>query len=99
MKRLRLTPEAELDVDGTHLWYHRQAPVLAVDFLASVDTCLASIQRQPEACALVDRTMRRALVRRFPYAVFYEVGSTEIMVYGVRHCARNPREWQRRRDG
>ena len=99
MRRLRLTPEAELDVDKTHLWYRRQASQLATDFLASVDTCLASIQRQPEAYALVDPTMRRALLRRFPYAVFYEVGSTEIVVYGVLHGARDPREWQRRRDG
>ena len=99
MKPVRLTPEAELDVDETHLWYHRQAPELAVDFLASVDSCIASIQRQPEAYVLVDPTMRRALLRRFPYAIFYEVGATEIVVYGVLHCARDPRAWQRRRDG
>lgn len=30
MKRLRLTPEAELDLDEAHLWYHRQAPDRAV---------------------------------------------------------------------
>lgn len=73
MKRLRLTPEAELDLDEAHLWYHRQAPGLAADFLAAVNTRLASIQRHPEAYALVDATMHRALLRRFPYAIFYEI--------------------------
>ena len=43
--------------------------------------------------------MRRALLQRFPYAVFYEVGAVDIVVYAVFHCARNPRAWKRRRDG
>jgi toxin ParE1/3/4 len=72
VKRLRLTPEAELDLDEAHLWYHRQAPDRAVAFLAPVDTCLRTIQQYPQAFTLVDPTMRRALVRRFPYGIFYE---------------------------
>lgn len=99
MKRLRLTPEAELDVDEAHLWYHRQTPGLAATFLAAVNACIASIQRHPEACALVDPITRRALVRRFPYAIFCEVGATEIVVFAIFHAARDPRAWKRRRDG
>lgn len=99
MKRLRLTPEAELDVDEAYSWYQAQGPALAADFLRAVNTSIASIHRNPEAYQLVDPTMRRALLRRFPYAVFYEVGSLGIVVYAVFHCARNPRAWKRRRDG
>lgn len=99
MKRLRLTPEAELDLDEAYSWYQAQAPGLADDFLGAVNTCIASIRRHPEAYQLVDPTMRRALLRRFPYAVFYEVGPVEIVVYAVFHGARNPRAWKRRRDG
>ena len=99
MKRLRLTPEAELDLDEAYSWYQAQAPGLAADLLAAVNTCIASIRRHPEAYQLVDPTMRRALLRRFPYAVFYEVGPVEIVVYAVFHGARNPRAWKRRRDG
>jgi toxin ParE1/3/4 len=97
VKRLRLTPEAELDLDEAHLWYDTQGPGLAADFLGAVNTCLASIGRQPEAYPLVDPTMRRALLRRFPYAVFYEIGSIEIVVYGVFHGARDPQAWKRRK--
>ena len=99
MKRLRLTPEAELDLDEAHLWYHRQAPGRAASFLAAVNTCITSLQRHPESYALVDPTTRRALVRRFPYAIFYEVGATEIVVYAIFHGARDPHAWKRRRDG
>jgi toxin ParE1/3/4 len=100
VKRLRLTPEAELDLDEAHLWYHRHTPGLAANFLAAVNACITSIQRHPEAYALVDATTRRALVRRrFPYAIFYEVGAPEIVVYAIFHVARDPRAWRRRRDG
>jgi plasmid stabilization system protein ParE len=99
VKRLRLTPEAELDLDEAHLWYQAQAPGRAADFVAAVNSCVTSIRRHPEAYQMVDPTMRRALLRRFPYAVFYEIGPVEIMVYAVFHCARNPRAWKRRRDG
>jgi plasmid stabilization system protein ParE len=73
VKQLRFTPEAELDLDEAHLWYHGQAPGRAADFLAAVNACLTTIQRHPQAFTLVDPTMRRALVRRFPYAIFYEI--------------------------
>ena len=99
MKRLRLTPEAELDLDEAYSWYRAQAPGLAASFLGAVNTCVASIRRHPGAYQLIDPTMRRALLRRFPYAVFYEVGPVEIVVYAVFHGARHPRAWKRRRDG
>jgi hypothetical protein len=47
---------------------------------------------------LVDRTVRRALVRRFPYGIFYEIEARQIVVYGIFHGARDPRAWRRRRD-
>lgn len=99
MKRLRLTPEAELDLDEAYGWYQVQAPGLEGEFLGAVNTCITSIRRHPQAYQLVDPTMRRALLRRFPYAVFYEVGPVEIVVYAIFHGARNPTAWKRRRDG
>jgi plasmid stabilization system protein ParE len=99
VKRLRLMPEAELDLDDAHLWYHRQAPDHAAALLAAVDACLRTIQRHPQAVTLVDPTMRRALLRRFPYAIVYEIGQREIVVYSAFHGAKDPRTWRRRRDG
>jgi len=96
VKRLRLTPEAELDLDEAYSWYQAQRPGLAADFLAAVGTCIASIRRRPEAYQLVDPTMRRALLRRFPYAVFYQVGAVvdvtdNFAVERTRFTRRSPR--------
>jgi plasmid stabilization system protein ParE len=95
---VRLTPEAEADLDAAHAWYDGQSYGLGDAFLRAVDACIAAIQRQPEAYQLIDRAMRRALLRRFPYGVFFEVTRSELVVYGILHCARDPQAWRRRRD-
>ena len=41
--------------------------------------------------------IRRALVRRFPYAVYFAVEDAVVVVLAVLHASRDPAEWQRRR--
>lgn len=74
-------------------------PIARPTFWSPSMLCLATIQRHPQAFTLVDATMRRALVRRFPYAIFYEIEPRQIVVYGIFHGARDPHAWRRRRDG
>ena len=40
---------------------------------------------------------RRALLRRFPYAVYFAVEGDLVIVLAVLHGSRDPAEWQRRR--
>ena len=93
---LIVAPEAELDVIEACAWYDRQRPGLGEEFLTSVDACLRSIRLQPAIYAVVHETYRRALVRRFPYAIFFESSENKITVYAVFHTARVPREWHQR---
>jgi plasmid stabilization system protein ParE len=98
VKSLRLTPEAELDLAEAHAWYSAQRRGLGREFVRAVDACFAAIRRHPQAYQLIDRKMRRALVSRFPYAVFFEILAGDIVVYAVFHGARDPRTWKRRTD-
>lgn len=41
-------------------------------------------------------TYRRAVVRRFPYVVFYEHSDTTVVIYAVFHCSQNPKKWRGR---
>ena len=40
--------------------------------------------------------VRRALIHRFPYCVFYIVIERKISVLAVMHAARNPEQWKAR---
>lgn len=50
----------------------------------------------PEVHAKIFQQLRRSLVRRFPYAVFYRIDDDQVTVVAVYHCRRDPRDWQRR---
>jgi hypothetical protein len=45
---------------------------------------------------LIHQTYRRGLVRRFPYAVFYEFDGKTVSVYCVFHTSRDPNKWRQR---
>jgi plasmid stabilization system protein ParE len=54
------------------------------------------IGRNPLACRLIYQDARRALVRKFPYSIFYIIEEDTIFVIGVFHSKRNPNNWQDR---
>jgi plasmid stabilization system protein ParE len=49
----------------------------------------------PEMYAVIHENYRRALVRRFPFAVIYEYAEEVITVYSVFHTSRDPDKWRR----
>jgi len=93
---LIIAPEAELDLAEAYGWYEGQRAGLGEEFLSCVDACIEAFRRMPEMHALVYETYRRALVRRFPYAVFYEYEEDTVTVYCVFQTSQDPEKWLRR---
>ena len=91
---LVIAPEAELDIADAYVWYEARRAGLGEEFLSSVDACLEGIRRWPEMYSVVYEEYRRALIRRFPYAVFYERSQTTVTIYAVFHTSRNPDKWR-----
>jgi len=69
---------------------------LGAEFLRAVDAALASIERNPEAYQMVYKHARRALLRRFPYALFYVTTPELIEIIGCIHTRRHPGHWRSR---
>ncbi|MEW6369204.1 MAG: type II toxin-antitoxin system RelE/ParE family toxin [Acidobacteriota bacterium] len=93
---LVVAPEIEQDLAEAYSWYEERRTGLGEDFLSCVDACIQTICRMPEIYAVVHGACRRALVRRFPYAVFYEYRAGVVYTYAVLHTARDPKKWLRR---
>jgi plasmid stabilization system protein ParE len=91
-----LTPEADLDITEAYIWYERRRTGLGEEFLTAVDASIERIRRWPEMYAAVHEAYRRALTRRFPFALFYEYAEDTITVYAVFHTSRDPRKWRAR---
>ena len=95
-RALRLRPEAESDLTVTAYWYQRQSPGLGHRFLDEVLKALDAIGRTPQLYPIVHRKIRRALIRRFPFGVFYRIESEQIVVLAVMHASRAPERWKDR---
>lgn len=91
-----IRPEAEADVADAQEWYERQRQGLGAEFVLCVEEVFARIERTPGMYGEVYRGVRRALTRRFPYAVYYRVEGDVVVVLGVFHTRRDPRQWQSR---
>ncbi len=89
-------PAARQDLADGFAWYERQSPGLGLEFVGCVEATVLSMQRHPEMYPAVLANYRRALVRRFPYVVFYVVEPRRIVVYAVFHCAQDPEKWKAR---
>ena len=93
---LIIAPEAQQDVDGAYCWYEDRRPGLGEEFLGCVDACLQAVCRMPELHAKVHEEYRRALVRRFPYVIFYEYAGGKVTDYSIFHTSRDPKKWRNR---
>ncbi|HOC70504.1 MAG: hypothetical protein BWX80_01667 [Candidatus Hydrogenedentes bacterium ADurb.Bin101] len=95
---LVLLPEAKKDVEHAYRWYEEQSLGLGMEFLRCLEVILTSIQHTPTIYPTVQGTCRRAILRRFPYAVFFEIEQerNSCTVYSVFHCAQDPDKWQER---
>ena len=91
-----IRPEAEADLEEACRWYERQREGLGADFLLCFEDALEKMCRNPEVYPLVYKRLRRGLIRRFPYGVFYVVEGNRIVIVGVFHARRDPKRWESR---
>ena len=89
---LIFAPDVQVDIDEAYTWYEERRPGLGEEFLGCVEACLHTICRMPDLYAKVHENYRRALVRRFPFAIFYELTDGKVVVYSVFHTSQNPKK-------
>lgn len=93
---VRLTPAAERDILLAAGGYLREAPHMLASFEEEIDRSFQRITAQPRMYQVVEATVRRAMVQRFPFSVFYRILPGWIEVIGIFHQSRDPRDWRRR---
>jgi len=94
--QILIRPAAAADIEDAFVWYEEQRSGLGSEFLKAVDDALIAIQRAPQLHSVIHRNARRALLRRFPYGVYYRIYPDLIVVVACMHGRRNPRRWQSR---
>jgi plasmid stabilization system protein ParE len=94
--RIIIRPEAESDISDAYSWYEGRLSGLGSEFIDCIDDAINSILLNPESYAVALKNIRRILIRRFPYAVYYLYEESVIVVLAVFHFKRNPKSWFQR---
>ncbi len=89
-------PEAQAEVVRAKSWYEEQRVGLGELFATELERVLDSIVEQPGFHPRVNGEARRAIFRRFPYAVFFQATDLEVIVVCVMHGRRDPDRWRSR---
>lgn len=96
--RVVLHPEARQELRSAALWYDERRPGLGVELVAEVSGILDRIVGAPLSFPLWpglkdNKTIRRAVVPRFPYLVVFESQKRRLIVLAVAHAKRRPLYW------
>jgi plasmid stabilization system protein ParE len=94
MWRLDVSSEAELEVFEAALRYERERAGLGFRFEADVNSLFTRLLENPFQFPEIEEGARRALVRRFPYGVFFTVDNDTVTVLAVLHLHRDPDTWK-----
>lgn len=91
---LDLRPAARVEFDDAADWYFEQDPPLRDRFVAAVMKTMKSVVKSPFSFPVVSGTkIRRAIVRDFPYSIYFWFDDSAVTVISVFHMSRNPRIW------
>jgi plasmid stabilization system protein ParE len=81
---------AELDVAEAQLWYEHQRSGLGAEFYFEVSQVFDRLAEAPLIYQVIYRDVRRAIVRRFPYLIWYRVLGAEVAVLACTHGIQDP---------
>ena len=95
--RLVSEPQADREIEAAFQWYEKERAGLGLEFLEELRSTYDRIVEGPLKYQHLRSGIRRALLRRFPYAIYFAVEQSKIVVLAVLHASRDPAEWQRRR--
>lgn len=96
-KNVRFHPEAEQELQEAAIWYNHQRKGLGAEFFLCIDESIARILDNPQLHPIVYKNIHRVVVRRFPFAVFYEIDDLEIRIIAIFHSRRKPDKWKSRK--
>jgi toxin ParE1/3/4 len=89
--KVRLTPQARSDLELISKFLFEGSPGGAANALGAIHNALNLLAEHPYAAQKTEhQDVRAAVVRRYPYRIFYAVTNDEIEVLHIRHTSRRP---------
>ena len=86
--RIIFSPDAKADISSAVRWYERKDPSLAFRFLLEMRAIKRRITKYPYTFPIIKGVIRRALLKRFPYYIYFSLNYELVSVIAVVHQRR-----------
>lgn len=96
-RRTFVRSEAQNDISDAMRWYESRESGLGKRFIHQIRTTLQQIGENPLRFPVISENIRRALVQKFPYALYYINEPNHISIVAVLHQHRRPDTWELRK--
>ena len=80
MRALFVRPEADADIGAQVAWYELRDPGVGLEFLDEVGSMLSRLREGPLQFPQVHVGVRRALLDRFPFALYFLYPTDDLVV-------------------
>lgn len=87
---IQIRRAAELDLANAQVWYETQQTGLGAEFRSEVSRVIDRLAETPLLYQIVHHGIRRAIVRRFPYLLWYSVVAKTVIVLACTYAGRDP---------
>jgi hypothetical protein len=94
--RIAISEIAEIDILIGKEWYNSQKNLLGDEFISALENKIKVIQSNPYQFSIIKKDIRKALITRFPFGIYYFVEGEIINIFAVIHFSRNPKIWKQR---
>lgn len=93
----RFAEQALAEYIAAGQYYNQQVPGLGDALADEIEAGIRSILATPRTWRIVEDDVRRYLVNRFPYGLYYTIETDVVVIWAVKHLHRDPDYWQDRR--
>lgn len=94
--RLIYHPDAEMELLEAARFYEDRSSGLGARFLREFDATISGIMKAPKLWPIVEGDIRRRVMRKFPFGIYYRAGEDALYVLVVKHHSLHPDYWQYR---
>lgn len=94
--KYRFHPDALEEYLEAIRFYADESAGLGEAFVDEVEKSIAQILSYPQIWPCLSESIRRCLLKRFPFGIYYTIEGHLITIYAIIHLSRHPDHWKHR---
>jgi plasmid stabilization system protein ParE len=88
--QLEISKHAKLEIDESYEYYNLQQDKLGNSFKSDIKSAIDRIIKLPTLYPIVVDNIRKSILHRFPFSIFYLIDHETIIILSIAHHSRKP---------